>query len=117
MTTTPRETRCTWIAPSEDPNARLLVPGCMERVLDWDAACTCKTSSVELNEAEARIADLERQLRRSRDDHHALVAAVGRHPDGTGLFAAADKLRAAWRQQTQQVVDRERWPQGRVDGG
>lgn len=97
--TTPREARCTWIAPSEDPNARLLIPGCWDRVLDWDAECTCKTTAQELDDADARIADLERQLRAEQDENHALCVAIGRHPDSAALFEAATQYRLGWRRQ------------------
>ncbi|TDD97592.1 hypothetical protein [Actinomadura rubrisoli] len=73
--TTSRELRCTWIAPSEDPDARLLVPGCMERVQDWDADCTCKSSAEELDELEARVAELEQQLDAQRDRYSSLHSA------------------------------------------
>lgn len=87
-----REPRCTWIAPSDDPDARLLVPGCMERVLDWDADCTCKTTVEELAEAEERAARLQAELDHQRDLHHALVAAVGRHRDAASLHAKAHEI-------------------------
>jgi hypothetical protein len=92
-----REARCTWIAPSEA--ARLLVPGCWTRVQDWDADCTCKTTTQELDEADARIADLERQLQQSLDEQHAMAVAIGRHTDRAALFEAATKFRIEWRRQ------------------
>jgi hypothetical protein len=96
-TETRRESRCVWIAPSEDPDARYLVPGCWERVTDWNAPCACKTTAEELAEAEATAQRLERELQRLRDDHHALVSAVGKHQDGSALLQQADKTASAWR--------------------
>jgi hypothetical protein len=92
-----RGPRCVWIAPSEDPEARYLVPGCWERVLDWDADCTCKTTAEELAEAEARAEQLDGELQRIRDEYHALISAVGSHADGRMLLEAADRMSAKWR--------------------
>lgn len=106
-----REQRCAWIAPSEEPNARYLVPGCWTRVLDWDAECTCKTTAQEMDEADAKIARLERELQRISDDHHALISTVGKHPDARALLEAADKSAAEWRAiraKTTQANARER---------
>jgi hypothetical protein len=94
-----REPRCTWIAPSEDPEARLLVPGCMERVQDWDADCTCKTSAEELDELEARVKDLEAQLDRALDRAQAFSSAVLEHQDAAALFKEADESFREWRKQ------------------
>ena len=99
----PRETRCAWIAPSEDPDARYLVPGCWERVQDWDAACTCKTSAEELDERDARIAELEAELDRARDRDQSLRSAVLQHPDARGLFKQADESYREWRRKKDAV--------------
>ncbi|MFF5261323.1 hypothetical protein ACFY4C_20465 [Actinomadura viridis] len=87
--TRPREARCTWVAPSEDPNTQLLVPGCWERVQDWDAECTCKTTADEVTDLEARVTELEAELDRQQDRYHALVGAVGRHHDAAALHQQA----------------------------
>lgn len=94
-----RESRCTWIAPSEDPDARLLVPGCWTRVQDWDADCTCKTSAEELDELEARVAALEAQLDLQQDRYHALSSVVSKRPDATALFKDAHESFREWRRQ------------------
>jgi hypothetical protein len=93
-----REIRCAWIAPSEDPDAQLLVPGCMERVQDCDAPCTCKTSAQELDELEARVAELEAELDRERDRSQSWSGVALRHPDSAALFAQADESFRKWRQ-------------------
>ncbi|GAA3958171.1 hypothetical protein GCM10023085_45800 [Actinomadura viridis] len=87
--TGPRELRCAWIAPSEDPNTRLLVPGCMERVQDWEAPCTCKTTAEEVTELEERLTELKAEPDRQEDRYHALVAAVGQHHDAAALHQQA----------------------------
>lgn len=94
-----RESRCTWVAPSEDPDARLLVPGCWERVQDWDADCTCKTSAEELDELEARVAGLEAQLDLQQDRYHALSSVVGKGSDASALFKEAHESFREWRKQ------------------
>ena len=94
-----REPRCTWIGPSEDPEARLLVPGCWERVQDWDADCTCKTSAEELDELQARVADLEAQLDLQQDRYEALSGVVLKRPDAAALFKAAHESFREWRKQ------------------
>jgi hypothetical protein len=103
-----RETRCTWIAPSEDPDARYLIPGCWERVLDWNAPCTCKSTAQELDEAEERIAQLERELDQLKDYHSALRSVVGRHADGRTLIEDGYKLAGEWRAQKRLVAGGER---------
>lgn len=101
--TTNRETRCTWIAPSEDPDARLLVPGCWTRVQDWDADCTCKTSAEELDELTARVAALEAQLDLQQDRYHALSSVVGKRRDSSALFKEAHESYREWRKQKTSV--------------
>lgn len=101
--TGPREIRCTWVAPSEDPNARYLIPGCWERVQDWDADCTCTTSAEELNELTARVADLEAQLDRERDRYSALRSAVMKHKDAAVLYAEATADFQEWRRMKAEV--------------
>lgn len=92
-----RGLRCAWIAPPEEPQTRMLVPGCPERVQDWDAPCTCKTTDEELAEAEARSARLEAKLDRARDRYQALMGAVSRRPDASAIFKEADASFAEWR--------------------
>lgn len=98
-----REPRCTWVAPAEEPDARFLVPGCMERVQDWDAECACKTSAQELDEADARIAELEAQLDRERDWHSAWRGVALQHRDGRVLFDRANASFKEWRRQKDAV--------------
>lgn len=98
-----RETRCTWVAPSEDPAARYLIPGCWERVQDWDADCTCKTSAEELNELTARIAGLEARLDQAHDRYSSLHSAVLKHADSAALFVKADGDFREWRRMKAEV--------------
>lgn len=94
-----REIRCAWVAPAEDPDARYLVPGCIERVQDWDAPCTCKTTRQELDGLAGRIAELEADLDRQRDRYHALLGAVGQHHDAAALHERAAENFREWRRQ------------------
>lgn len=93
-----RETRCVWVAPAEEPDARYLVPGCMERVQDWDADCACKTSAEELNEFEEQAARLADDLDAARDRYQSLMSVVARDcKDAVALLKAADESYRDWR--------------------
>lgn len=107
MSATRREQRCVWLMPSEDPDARYLIPGCWERVQDWDAPCTCKTTAQELDEAEARIAELQSKLQQIEDDRSALRSVVWKHKDGQALIEQGYKLADEWRTQKHQVKAEE----------
>ncbi|RJL19738.1 hypothetical protein [Bailinhaonella thermotolerans] len=91
MTGQARMLRCAWIAPAEDPDARLLIPGCPDRVQDWDAPCACPTTVEELGQAETRIAELTAELQALRHHVYGLTTAIDAHPDRASLFAAADR--------------------------
>jgi hypothetical protein len=103
-----REQRCVWIAPSEEPDDRYLVPGCWERVLDWDAECTCKSTAQEVDEAEAEIARLKDEMERVSNNYHALISTVSKHQDGQTLLEQADRMAAQWGAQRQLVKAQER---------
>lgn len=69
--------------------ALCLLPGCMARVQDPAAECTC-------DKLGARLSRVERQLREERERQRyadvwwsALRAAVDAHPDGPALVADA----------------------------
>lgn len=91
-----REARCVWLIPSEDPDARYLVPGCWERVQDWDAACTCPSTAAQLDEAEQKIAELEQKAPRDETYCSALRSVICRQPNARVLLEEVDVLYREW---------------------
>ena len=77
---------CWWTDPDGD---LVLIPGCMARVNDPDAGCTCDTLAPRLERAEAELRTLRRHHEGLRDWLTAVTTAVGAHPDGVQIMAAA----------------------------
>jgi hypothetical protein len=64
-----------------DPDGSLcLLPGCLARINDPDAACTCTTLASRLDRAEARLAEAAERERYANTWWAALMAAVDAHP-------------------------------------
>lgn len=91
-----RETRCAWLIPAEEPDARYMVPGCMTRVQDWDADCTCTSTAEELDAAEEKIAELEAAALSQQDRMCALISVVGRMPNARALLEEVDRTVREW---------------------
>lgn len=83
--------RCTWYMPPEEPTARLLVPGCMERVLDPDADCTCPTTGTELQHLRQEAATLAEKLTEAQRLFSDLHSAAAKHPNANEIYQAADR--------------------------
>jgi hypothetical protein len=73
-----------------DPNGDLcLMPGCMARVQDPDAECTCDKLAARLRRLEEKLDD-DRERQRYADTWlTALRQAVDAHPDSTQILADA----------------------------
>lgn len=91
-----RETRCAWVIPPDEPDARYMVPGCPERVQDWDAECTCPTTAEQLDEFEAKIRELEAEAMRASDRSSALIAVIGRFPNARELLDEVNQKVREW---------------------
>ncbi|MGW0673421.1 hypothetical protein [Streptomyces sp. NPDC002746] len=64
-----------------DPDGALcLLPGCLARINDPDAACTCRTLASRLTRAEERLAEAAERERYASTWWAALRAAVDAHP-------------------------------------
>jgi len=87
--------RCCWYEPVEEPGTRMLLPGCMERVLDADADCTCPTTAEEIDRLKAEYADLASKAAGTSHAFSDLMSAVSAHRDAKAIFADADARTAA----------------------
>lgn len=87
--------RCCWFEVPEEPGSRMLLPGCMERVQDPDAACTCPTTAEEIDRAKAEYAILAARAAGNSDAFGDLMSAVSAHRDAKAIFADADARSAA----------------------
>ncbi|ONK09488.1 hypothetical protein [Streptomyces sp. MP131-18] len=78
-------TGCHWWT---DPDGALcLMPGCMARVQDPDAECTCDKLGARLERVQQQLRDLREQQHYADTWWHALRAAVDAHPDAATLIA------------------------------
>jgi hypothetical protein len=85
----------------------------MTRVQDWDAECTCTSTAEELDQAEAKIASLERQLAREKDMAQAFRSVLIQQPDSWSLVEKAytiadEQTRRREEIERQNEADRER---------
>lgn len=83
--------RCTWYEPTEEPSARLLIPGCMERVQDPDADCTCPTTGAELRRLQQENAALAEKLTEAQRLFSDLNSAVAKHTNAAEIYQVADQ--------------------------
>lgn len=67
---------CWWTDPD---GALCLLPGCLARINDPDAACTCRTLASRLARAEERLAEATERERYASTWWDALRAAVDAH--------------------------------------
>lgn len=75
-----------------DPNGALcLLPGCMARVQDPDAECTCDTLGARLAKRERSLHALRAQQAHADTWWRALRAAVEAHPDRAAILADAHR--------------------------
>ena len=75
---------CYWWS---DPDGGLcLMPGCMARVQDPDAECTCDKLATRLAKVERQLRDMQERQRYADTWWHALRAAVDAHPDSAALI-------------------------------
>ena len=75
-----------------DPDGALcLLPGCMARIQDPEAECTCDTLGQRLARAERALRDLRAQQQHAATWWNALRAAVDAHPDRAAILAAAHR--------------------------
>lgn len=78
---------CYWFT---DPDGALcLLPGCMARVQDPDAECTCDTLGARLAKAEQRLRELQERERYAAAWWTALREAVDAHPDAAQILTDA----------------------------
>lgn len=81
---------CWWFT---DPDGDLcLLPGCMARVNDPEAECTCDNLGARLAKAQEQVRDLREEQRYARTWIDALRAAVDAHPDRAAILADAYRM-------------------------
>lgn len=79
-----------------DPDGDLcLLPGCMARVQDPEAECTCDKLGARYGRLQQQVRDQRERQRYADAWWHALREAVNAHPDGPAIIA--DALRRAGR--------------------
>jgi hypothetical protein len=89
--TTPRTVPagCYWWT---DPDGELcLLPGCMARIQDPDAECTCNKLAARLARTERRLQEMRERERYATAWWTALREAVEAHPDRAGILADAHR--------------------------
>ncbi|MDX3064015.1 hypothetical protein PV518_17800 [Streptomyces sp. ND04-05B] len=87
MTTTPDTVPagCYWWT---DPDGDLcLLPGCLARINDPEAECTCDKLARQQQRAEQQLRDHRERQRYADIWWHAMKAAVDAHPDAAAILA------------------------------
>lgn len=78
---------CYWFT---DPDGALcLMPGCMARVQDPEAECTCAKDGARLRRTEQKLKELRERERYAATWWDALSEAVRDHPDAARILADA----------------------------
>jgi hypothetical protein len=80
---------CYWVT---DPDGGLmLIPGCMARVQDPDAECTCATLAARLARVEEQLREEREKAAYAREWYAAVNAALDEHPVGREIRTDAHR--------------------------
>lgn len=85
---------CHWYTPADEPDARIMIPGCMTRVDDPDQ-CTCEVTADTVIRLRGELEAAEQARRGVASLLADLTTAVTEHADGRQILARAKILRRA----------------------
>lgn len=80
---------CYWSTDPDD--GLLLIPGCMARVQDPDAECTCATLAARLARVEEQLQEEQERAAYARQWYAAVTEALDAHPAGAEIRADAHR--------------------------